>query len=138
MSSWLVLSLFLGIGMAEGVFGQERSSDPFSLPQGVRTRSGGGPGTPAKDLSSKPDVKSKEIPPPFLEVRAILVSDHLRLAFIDHQILTVGDLIHDEKVLEIQTDRVLLGKGDKKRSLILKQSPVLLTIEEVKGKGENR
>ena len=135
---WLVLSLVLGIGMAEGVFGQERSSDPFSLPRGVRPRSGSDPGTPAKDfssrpdLSSKPDVKPREIPPPFLEVKAILVSDRLRLASIDHQILTVGDLIHDEKVLEIQTDRVVLGKGDKKRSLLLRQSPVRLTIEEVK------
>jgi hypothetical protein len=124
--------------MAEGVFGQERSSDPFSLPQGVHPRSGGGPGTPAKDLSPKPNVKFREIPPPFLEVKAILVSDHLRLAFIDHQILSVGDFILDERVLDIQTDQVVLGKGDKKRRLFLKQSPVRLTIEEGKGKGENR
>ena len=124
--------------MAEGIFGQERSSDPFSLPRGVHSRSKSDPVAPAKGLSSKPDVKSREIPPPFLEVKAILVSDHLRLAFIDHQILTVGDLIHDEKVLEIQTDRVVLERGDKKRSLLLKQSPVRLTIEEGKRKGENQ
>ncbi len=73
-----------------------------------------------------------------LEVKAILISDRLRLASIDHQIVTVGDLIHDERVLEIQTDRVVLEKGDKKRTLLLKQSPVRLTIEEGKRKGENR
>jgi hypothetical protein len=75
---------------------------------------------------------------PSLEVKAILISDRLRLASIDHQIVTVGDFIRDEKVLEIQKDRVVMGKGDKKRSLLLKQSPVRLTVEEGERKGENR
>ena len=107
--------------------------DPFLLPQGVRDLTDA-----TKDLSSKSEDKPKNIPLPFLEVKAILISDRLRLASIDHQIVTVGDLIHEERVIEIQTDRVVLGKGDKKRSLLLKQSPVRLTIEEEKGKGENR
>jgi hypothetical protein len=63
-------------------------------------------------------------------VKAILIADHIRLALIDRHIVTIGDSIHDEKVLEIKTDRVILGKGDKKRMLPLSQSPVPLTVEE--------
>jgi hypothetical protein len=55
------------------------------------------------------------------------------LASIDRHIVTVGDSIHGEKVLEIRKDRVILGKGDQKRTLLLPQSPVALTIEQIKG-----
>jgi hypothetical protein len=44
--------------------------------------------------------------------------------------VTAGDSIQDEKVLEIEKDRVILGKGNRKRTLLLSQSPVLLTVEE--------
>ena len=49
-----------------------------------------------------------------MRVKAILIGDHARLALIDRHIVTIGDSIHGEKVLEIKTDRVILGKGDKK------------------------
>ena len=64
-----------------------------------------------------------------LKVNAILIGDRIRLASIDRHIVTVGDSIHDEKILEIKNDQVILGKGDKKRILLLSQSPVQLTIE---------
>jgi hypothetical protein len=57
------------------------------------------------------------------------------LALIDRHIVAVGDTIHDEKILEIKTDRVILGKGDQKRTLLLSQSAVLLTVEERKPHG---
>ena len=110
-----------------------RERDPFLLPQGIEPLS-----ALPRGLPSKRDDKPGEIPLPSLEVRAILISDRLRLASVDHQIVAVGDLIRDEKVLEIQKDRVVMGKGDKKRSLLLKQSPVRLTVEESERKGENR
>jgi len=52
------------------------------------------------------------------------------LALIDRHIVTVGDSIHGEKVLEITTDGVTLGKGEQKRTLLLSQSPVRLTVEQ--------
>lgn len=110
-----------------------RERDPFLLPQGVLHLS-----AVPRDLSLKRDEKPKDIPLPSLEVKAILISDRLRLASIDRQIVTVGDLIQDEKVLEIQRDRVIMGKGDKKRSLLLKQSPVRITPEQGERKGEYR
>ena len=64
------------------------------------------------------------------KVKAILISDHLRLATIGRFIVTIGDTIHDETVLEIKTDRVILGKEGRNRTLLLDQSPVKLTTEE--------
>jgi hypothetical protein len=107
------------------ILSQESGRDPFLLPPGVHLLSKieaslGVKGGPSR---TEPDMR----------VKAILIGDYIRLALIDHHIVTVGDSIHDEKVLEIKTDRVILGKGDQKRTLLLSQSPVLLTVEEIKG-----
>jgi hypothetical protein len=107
---------------------QGNARDPFLLPSGVRPLSRKDTAS-AKDLS-KSDASPTEPPPLSLTVKAILISDSLRLASIDRHIVTVGDSIYDEKVLEIKRDRVILGKGDKKRTLLLSQSPLRLTVEE--------
>ncbi len=98
--------------------------DPFALPSGIRLLS------KEHTTSKTQEVSSTDISPPSLKVNAILISDRIRLASIDQHIVTVGDSIHDEKILEIKNDQVILGKGDKKRTLLLSQSPVRLTVEE--------
>jgi len=105
---------------------QKAERDPFLLPRGVRllSQSDAALGTKGTPL---------DISPPPLTVRAILISDRIRLASIDRYIVTVGDSIGDEKVLEIKTDRVVLGKGDEKRTLLLSQSSIRLTVEEKQG-----
>ena len=122
-------------GQSKGriVLSQESGRDPFLLPSGVRLLSKIDTASGAKGIPSKTEGKPTDILPPPLKVKAILISEHVRLALIDRHIVTVGDSIHDEKVLEIKTDRVILGKGDQKKTLLLSQSPVLLTIEERKG-----
>jgi len=52
------------------------------------------------------------------------------LAAIDKYIVGVGDTIKDEKVLEIEPDRVILGKGENKRTLLLSQSRIPLRVQE--------
>ena len=59
-----------------------------------------------------------------------MMSNRIRLAVIDRYILTVGDAIKDEKVLEIEPDRVILGKGDQKRTLLLSQSHLPIMVEK--------
>jgi hypothetical protein len=122
-------------GQSKGkiVLSQESGRDPFLLPSGVRLLSKMDTASGAKGIPSKTEGKPNDILPSPLKVKTILISDHVRLALIDRHIVKVGDSIHDEKVLEIKTDRVILGKGDQKRTLLLSQSPVLLTIEERKG-----
>jgi len=111
------------------VLSQESRRDPFSLPAGVRLLSKTDTALGTKGIPSKTETKLNDVLPSSLKVNAILISDHVRLALIDRHIVTVGDSIHNEKVLEIEKDRVILGKGDQKRTLLLSQSPVLLTVE---------
>ena len=122
-------------GQSKGriVLSQESGRDPFLLPSGVRLLSKMDTASGAKGIPSKTEGKPNDILLSPLKVKTILISDHVRLALIDRHIVKVGDSIHDEKVLEIKTDRVILGKGDQKRTLLLSQSPVLLTTEERKG-----
>ena len=107
---------------------QETRKDPFSLPPGVRLLS--------KEISvqenkkipqAMEEVKPAEVP---LKLKAILIGDHVRLASIDRSIVSIGDFINGEKVLEIRSDRVILEKEGKKRTLVLDQSPIKLTVEE--------
>jgi len=105
---------------------RESARDPFVLPPGIRLLSKSDTNSVTKGTSPTTENKPMDIP---LKVTTILVSDHIRLASVNGYIVTVGDSIHDERVLEIKNDRVTLGKGDKKRILLLSQSPVQLTIE---------
>ncbi|MFB3886014.1 MAG: hypothetical protein ACE144_12355 [Thermodesulfobacteriota bacterium] len=102
---------------------REGGRDPFVLPPGIRLLSR------ADTVSVSQKVSSKEVPTPSLRVNAILISDRIRLASIDKHIVTIGDTILGEKILEIEKDRVILGMGDKRRTLHLSQSPVELMVE---------
>ena len=103
---------------------QDFQRDPFLLPSGVRLLSKNEP------VLDKFETKPIDVSPLPLKIKAILISDHTRLASIDRYIVTVGDLIYDERVLEIKADQVVLGKGDKKRTIFLDQSPIKLTVEK--------
>jgi hypothetical protein len=108
---------------------QEFRRDPFLLPSGIRLLSKN------ESVPGKSETKSIDTSPLPLKVNAILISDHIRLASIDRNIVTVGDSIYDERVLEIKADQVVLGKGDKKRTIFLDQSSIKLTVER---QGEKR
>ena len=105
----------------------EDGRDPFSLPPRVHLLS-------KSDTFSitKGSLSTREIKPSSssIKVKAILISDQIRLASIDRYIVAVGDSIRDEKILEIKDDRVILGKGNNKRTLLLYQSPVQITVED--------
>jgi hypothetical protein len=103
---------------------REGGRDPFLLPPGVHLLSKIG-ATSGRTNSQPGDIPSRSF-----MLTAILISDHARLALIDRHIVTVGDSVHGEKVLEIKTDRVILGKGEQKKTLLLAQSPVRLTVEQ--------
>jgi hypothetical protein len=112
-------------------YGQMR--DPFSLPSGVRLLSKADFAPTTKRMPSISEGKPTPISSPSPRVNAILISDHIRLASIGRHIVTVGDSIQGERILEIENDRVILGKGDKKRTLYLSQVPIQLRVEERQG-----
>jgi len=109
----------------------EGRKDPFSIPPGVRLLSKEMPVKEEKTVQPIVGVKTNEIKPvePTLHLKAVLISDRIRLASIDRSIVTVGDSIGGEKVLEIWSDRVIFEKEGKKRTILLDQSPVKLTVE---------
>ena len=109
-----------------------RSRNPFLLPWGVYLLSKEGTAPVRKEKTTGPDAKLEEIETSPFRVKAILISDQIRLATIGSHIVAVGDRLDGETILEIKNDRVILGKGDRKRTLHLYQSPVQLTIEEKK------
>ncbi len=106
------------------VLSQDGGRDPFLLPPGVHLLSKIG------TTSGRTIGQSSNNPSSSFMLTAILITDHTRLALIDRHIVTVGDSVHGEKVLEIRTDRVILGKGEQKKTLPLAQSPVRLTVEQ--------
>ena len=103
--------------------------NPFLFPPGIYSLSKEGVGSVRKEKATGPDAKLEEIETSPFKVRAILISDQIRLATIGSHIVAVGDKLNGETILEIKNDRVILGKGDRKRTLHLHQSPVQLTIE---------
>jgi hypothetical protein len=105
----------------------EDGKDPFSLPPRVHLLSKGDTHSVTKGSPSTKEIKPSS---PSLKVKAILISDRIRLASIDRYIVTVGDSIRDEKILEIKNDRVILGNGNNLRTLLLDQSPVQITVED--------
>ena len=109
-----------------------RLRNPFLLPPGVHLLSKEGAGPVRKGKASGTDAKLEESEISPFKVRAILISDQIRLATIGTHIVAVGDKFNDETILEIKKDQVILGKGDRKRTLHLQQSPLQLTIEEKK------
>lgn len=69
---------------------------------------------------------------PHYEVNTILVSDSRKIAIIGNNIVTVGDWVGQEKVLEINSDNVVLGKDKRRRVLKLRESSVHLEMKEKK------
>ena len=117
------------------MIGSGPGRNPFSLPAGIHLRSKSTAVPMASkvlETASKMETKVPDVPPPPtpLKIRAILITSQSRLALIDRHIVRVGESIQEEKILEIAKDFVVLGKGDKKRTLLLHQSPIHLTVEE--------
>jgi len=132
----VIITIFIlaGITLIEPmkVHGQSKVEivrDPFLLPSGVHLLSHRDPSLIAR---GKPFTSSKtgDDSTPLFKLKAILISERIRLASIDRYIVKEGDSIYDEKILEIKPDRVILGKRDKKRTLLLYQSPIQVTVEE--------
>ena len=95
--------------------------DPFEFPPRVELRV-------AEQGESLKAVKAVE--PPVKKVTAILITDSRKVASINHKVVTVGDLIDGERVLEIKPDRVILQKGPRKQVITLDESPIQWTKDK--------
>lgn len=120
---------------------QEKGRDPFRLPPGIKPLASKGEEEKKVKREEREDLKktimfesvSEQQPQSSfspLALRAILISDRIRLAAIEEKIVTEGTIINGEKVLEIKPDRVILDQEGKRRTLYLPQSSVPLIVEE--------
>jgi hypothetical protein len=84
--------------------------DPFELPPGV------GLLKTTEEAESANDIKSH-----IKKVTAILITDSRKVASINHKVVTIGDLIDGERVLEIKPDRVVLENGGRRHVIMLEE-----------------
>lgn len=73
---------------------------------------------PGSDIGKKADT-----------ISAILMAEGDGIAIINHQIVSKGDWIGGEQIEEIKPDRVLFDRGGRLRTIIIKESPVIVTLE---------
>jgi hypothetical protein len=118
------------IGQTKTKTGQSYGRNPFLLPSGLRVPKVADPIAVKQEKAEKFEIRPVEASPSPLKVKAILIGEHVRLASIDRQIVTIGDRILEERVIEIKSDRVVLERGNQKRTLFLSQSPIRLSVEE--------
>jgi len=110
--------------------------DPFKLSPGVKLKVAkkGQSRKAIKPKIKKKSPESKKLP--IKKVTAILITDSRKIASINHKLVTVGDLIDGEKVLEIKPDGVILERGGRKRVIMLEKSPIQWTKTGVKEREE--
>jgi hypothetical protein len=77
--------------------------------------------------------KRKDIPPA-VRLLGIFEKGKDRVAIIDHEVVRRGDMIGDEKVLEIEKDKVILIRDNTKRILSLTAIENMIREEEPKTK----
>ena len=63
-------------------------------------------------------------------VRAIIMGRPKPVATVDGKVVTVGDKIGDERVMEIREDSVVLGTGRERRSLKIAEPSAAIEVKE--------
>lgn len=69
-------------------------------------------------------------------VSAIILQGARKVATVNNQIVMVGDLLGEEKVLDIKADRVVLERNGKQREILLRQSSISIVVHPPKRSGE--
>jgi len=77
--------------------------------------------------------KKKDIPPA-VRLLGIFEKGKDRVAIIDHEVVRKGDMVGDEKVFEIEKDKVILIRNTAKRTLSLTAIENMIREEEPKTK----
>ena len=98
----------------------ERRGNPFSLPEGVVSRS----------KLSKKDDKEKLV----LQAITAATGGEKRIASISGENFLVGDEVNGRKIIIIGSDFVILERGPEKMKLTLERRPFSVQVREETGK----
>ncbi len=88
--------------------------DPFQLPEGVKLVK------KPSDKESAPGGKEEPLP----KVTCIFIKGSQKVATINDKNCCKGDMMGDEKVVEILQDKVILEKGKTKREILLERGNI--------------
>lgn len=88
-----------------------------------------------KELAPKGATTASLMPSNPNIVSAIILQGSRKVATVNNQIVMVGDLLGEEKVLDIKVDRVVLERNGKRREILLRQSPISITVHPPKRGG---
>lgn len=61
-------------------------------------------------------------------VSAIILQGTRRVATVNNQIVMVGDVMGEERVLDIKVDRVVLERNGRRREILLRQSSIPIIV----------
>jgi len=62
-------------------------------------------------------------------VSAIVTRDRGGVAVVNHKIVSKGDWLGGEQIVEIRPDRVILKRGRNRRTIFMKESTVIVTVK---------
>jgi len=116
-----ILVILISVSISGRTFGMDKGGekeDTVALPGIEKDIWGRNPFLTKVEIASLQGEKSPQTIhqiaiPESWEVKTILITDSSRLATINGQIVTIGDLVGGKRVLEINEDSVILGKDEK-------------------------
>lgn len=80
--------------------------------------------------SEKTPIPTPNIP---ILVSAIILQGARKVATVNNQIVMVGDLLGEETVSDIKADRIVLEGNGKRREILVRQSPISITVHPPEG-----
>jgi hypothetical protein len=92
-------------------FAQAWTRDPFFTAEEEQALRAPKPSQPVLQVASPP------APRPAYTVKAILISDTSKVAAIDGRLISEGEMLGEERVVQIQPDGVVLEQGGQRRRI---------------------
>lgn len=104
-------------------FEQGWARNPFALPASVHSLS-------EDEIKKGAEVaKTLEDNSLGLRLNSIFISNSRKLAIINSRVVTIGDEVGGVRILDIQRDRVIIGRGKQKQTILLDQGSISLTVK---------
>ena len=114
----LCLCASVSYGLDEGIWGR----NPFLTKEEISSLQ-------KRETTSMPSTSPGF---PHWEVKSILISGSSKIATINEHIVTVGDFLGEERVLEINEDSVVLGRDGKRRVIKPRQPSIHIGVKEIR------
>lgn len=108
--------------------------NPFALPSGIRPllkkeKEEGKTAKVSEKILPEPKMLNKKEVLPEMKVNSILITNSWKLAILNSRVVTIGDVVGNEKVVDIQKDRIIMESGGQKRTILLDPGSISLAVK---------